>query len=426
MDSLGRVVIDFPDLQGPTSESPPEMIDRLISQFYRLADAGRVMNQSREQAAELIGKYQDQIASHRSTEIELENTKQELQLRQNDLAHLNQLLVEKKEELLTVQSKLMEHSSKHQEDNNQWFLKMQNLQQDHESIVRDEQQKHTDKLNHMRQWYEGQIHQVRFEEGSRQQHAREALEQQRNDDHWKWNAYVKDLNMKHDEALREARHAHEQREKEQEDKHMNQIRAEHENTSKQTAELQQQLRQLKAHTEEDLSKLRNQLQEEQESFQKEQKRWKQDLRKREAALNHKHEHDTYQLRSVNEELKQGLFKRTHFKGFKDRDLTGRFGAVASQIRDLSNMEWDASRIEDWPYTERQLLDFHRSNTRKLKKQIVQNSVWMVLYDHIFCTPFRILGEEGKELDKCWLPIHSSKFNYVCSLLHMADLWSRWS
>ena len=33
---------------------------------------------------------------------------------------------------------------------------------------------------------------------------------------------------------------------------------------------------------------------------------------------------------------------------------------------------------------------------------MQNTLWVILYEMIFCTPFRVFGEEGVKLDMQWL------------------------
>jgi len=41
------------------------------------------------------------------------------------------------------------------------------------------------------------------------------------------------------------------------------------------------------------------------------------------------------------------------------------------------------------------------NQRKLKKQILQDSLWIILYTTIFSSPFRIFGDEGRALETQW-------------------------
>jgi hypothetical protein len=176
------------------------------------------------------------------------------------------------------------------------------------------------------------------------------------------------------------------------------------------ADYEAQMSQSKINAEEEQRRLRSQVQIEQEKLQEDQKQHEIELKRQEARLTQKHTHETFQLRTVNEELKQGLFQRKHFKGLRDRDLTSQFRIIIGQVQDFANLEWDSRRTSDWPLSEHQLLDIHRENTRKLKKLIVQNTLWVLLHSYIFGSPFRILGAEGRDFDSDWAQIHAaSKF-----------------
>ena len=107
------------------------------------------------------------------------------------------------------------------------------------------------------------------------------------------------------------------------------------------------------------------------------------------------------LKIENEELKGALVARDHSRGFTDLELASRFKTLASQVEEFSRIRWDISREAYWPFPERTLQQLHRENTRKLKQQIVQSSIWVILYDNIFYSPFQVFGEEGKVLNREW-------------------------
>ena len=41
------------------------------------------------------------------------------------------------------------------------------------------------------------------------------------------------------------------------------------------------------------------------------------------------------------------------------------------------------------------------NQRVLKKSILQDLIWKIMLKHIFCSPFRVFGNEGEKLEKEW-------------------------
>jgi len=126
-----------------------------------------------------------------------------------------------------------------------------------------------------------------------------------------------------------------------------------------------------------------------------------------ATLNAQHQKATKELRSAAEDLKQAFVAREHFKGLRDRDITGKFTRLATEVEDISTLEWDNGDTGNWPLSESQMLQIHSSNIRLLKQQIVQSSIWSLLYNHIMQTPFKILGVEGQEADEPWVDIWDS-------------------
>jgi hypothetical protein len=136
---------------------------------------------------------------------------------------------------------------------------------------------------------------------------------------------------------------------------------------------------------------------------------------------HKHALETYQLRTINEDLKLALLEQArpqrpkdrNIKALRDCDLTAQFAAVTRQVQDFADLEWDESCEATWPFSNAQLSEIHEANTRKLKKAIIQNTLWILLYKHVFQTPFTLLGVEGTELDKDWVPIYTDSESCAC-------------
>jgi DNA repair exonuclease SbcCD ATPase subunit len=92
-----------------------------------------------------------------------------------------------------------------------------------------------------------------------------------------------------------------------------------------------------------------------------------------------------------------LLARDKFMPLSDPDISVMFMALKQDVDALSLLEWKADR-KKWPD---KVLCQLSDNQRSLKQQILQNIIWRSLYEYIFCSPFRVLGEEGKLLEKQW-------------------------
>jgi hypothetical protein len=107
-----------------------------------------------------------------------------------------------------------------------------------------------------------------------------------------------------------------------------------------------------------------------------------------------------QLKEDNEALKSLLFKRDNFKAMTDNDLEDRFGAIRHEVDEVARVEWNRLYISSWPFPEQSL---QQSKIKRVAKQhLIQNTLWVILYERIFCTPFRVLGSEGRALDGKWV------------------------
>lgn len=100
-----------------------------------------------------------------------------------------------------------------------------------------------------------------------------------------------------------------------------------------------------------------------------------------------------------EALKGALVAREHLKGLSDPEIWTRFKEVAAEIDRLSRIGWDRRKESSWPMAEANLR--RSENQRKLKQHIVQSSIWMVLYEQIFYSPFQLFAEEGQEMYREW-------------------------
>jgi hypothetical protein len=110
-----------------------------------------------------------------------------------------------------------------------------------------------------------------------------------------------------------------------------------------------------------------------------------------------HANQQARLKRDIEALNGALVKREHFKPLSDNDLKSLFSDLAIDIDHVARLGWKYNRT-DWTD---ELLGQVAKNPRRVKKNILQESLWSVLYDNIFCSPFRVLGEEGRSLETEW-------------------------
>jgi hypothetical protein len=110
--------------------------------------------------------------------------------------------------------------------------------------------------------------------------------------------------------------------------------------------------------------------------------------------------------TVIEDFKSSSARREHFKGMTDSQAAAQYKRLANSIDEFSRIDWERNKEHTWPIPDKDMSRLAR-NTRKLKQHIIQNTLWLLLYDHVFQSPFKILGIDGEQDDKEWIPIYSS-------------------
>jgi hypothetical protein len=118
------------------------------------------------------------------------------------------------------------------------------------------------------------------------------------------------------------------------------------------------------------------------------------------ALQKKHEEEHRSLRERVESLKEALVKGDRFKAMTDRELARRFQDLTSDVDTFARFRWDDGRVQTWPFPNKVFLN--SENQRRDKQYLFQNTIWVILYERIFCTPFRVLGNEGTSLEQQWM------------------------
>jgi ribosomal protein S17E len=126
-------------------------------------------------------------------------------------------------------------------------------------------------------------------------------------------------------------------------------------------------------------------------------RLKSDFKTMKAQLEEAHAAETKRLRRDIEAYSEDLLTRDDFKPMMDNEIKGRFLDLAQEIDTLARLEWKPNQKE-WT---NQILRRLSGNQRLLKKQILQDSVWVILHENIFSSPFKVFGEEGQRLESQW-------------------------
>jgi hypothetical protein len=84
----------------------------------------------------------------------------------------------------------------------------------------------------------------------------------------------------------------------------------------------------------------------------------------------------------------------------DHELAHRFHDISIEVDEFARVQWDVGQESLWPFPGQSLRK--SDNERRTKQYIIQNTLWVILYERIFCTPFRVLGNEGKSLEAEWI------------------------
>jgi anti-sigma28 factor (negative regulator of flagellin synthesis) len=135
------------------------------------------------------------------------------------------------------------------------------------------------------------------------------------------------------------------------------------------------------------------------------------------SLQKQHEEEHRSLRERVESLKEALVKGDRFKAISDRELARRFQDLTSDVDALARFRWDNGRVRTWPFPDKVFLN--SENQRRDKQYLFQNTIWVILHEKIFCTPFRVLGNEGTSLEQQWMANfgQGELLVYVCLAEH---------
>jgi hypothetical protein len=122
-----------------------------------------------------------------------------------------------------------------------------------------------------------------------------------------------------------------------------------------------------------------------------------ELKALEARLKKIHTQETDRLKREIQSRNKAFVSRDKFVPITDGVLQSAFFDICREVDTLSWIKWV---FNNSPWTD----DFQAQitdNQKRLQKHILQDTIWGVLFEFIFCSPFRVFGSEGKVLETQW-------------------------
>lgn len=134
-----------------------------------------------------------------------------------------------------------------------------------------------------------------------------------------------------------------------------------------------------------------------QQIQQNKSRLERNFAEKEMQLKRVHEEIANRMRVNVDGLNAALLKRDDFKPIPDDEMRAKFLDLAQDVNTLAQVEWRANQ-RVWSS---QVLLRLSPNQKLFKIQILQDIIWVALYRFIFCSPFRMFGEEGQKLECQW-------------------------
>lgn len=111
-----------------------------------------------------------------------------------------------------------------------------------------------------------------------------------------------------------------------------------------------------------------------------------------------HAAEKARLKKDVENLNGALIARDHFKPLTDVELAQQFLDLDHEIEVVAGIEWKFNKT-GWDEEPLQKMKNHQQ--RKFRKAFLHESIWIVLYDNVLSTPFKVFGDEGRLLEIQW-------------------------
>ena len=127
------------------------------------------------------------------------------------------------------------------------------------------------------------------------------------------------------------------------------------------------------------------------------------------ALVDKHRNNTKALRESIRELNDALltqdattgaiFMAPNLPQMPDEQIRDQMTRIQQFVEELSDLSWRSDRTI---WTDGMIRNLKsRFEPRPFKKSILQNMIWTLLFRLVFCSPFRMFGDEGRKLEQEW-------------------------
>lgn len=148
----------------------------------------------------------------------------------------------------------------------------------------------------------------------------------------------------------------------------------------------------KRKTESDLEKMQLK-----ESHKVKQDKLKEKYDAHESQLKKTHKQQQERLQKDVRSRNKALIARESYSPITDGELKSMFSSLVRKLDNLARLKWTMNQ-SPWPDEE---LNRISDTPKRLQKQIMKETIWDILYEQVFCSPFRIFGPEGSILESEW-------------------------
>ena len=117
----------------------------------------------------------------------------------------------------------------------------------------------------------------------------------------------------------------------------------------------------------------------------------------ESQLKQTHKQQQERLQKDIQSRNKALIAREIYSPITDGELKSLFSSLVREVDSLARLKWTINQ-SPWPDEE---LSKISDTPKRLQKQIMKETIWDILYEQVFCSPFRVFGTEGSVLESEW-------------------------
>ena len=128
-----------------------------------------------------------------------------------------------------------------------------------------------------------------------------------------------------------------------------------------------------------------------------QEKLKENFNDHESRLKQTHKQQQERLQKDIQSRNKALIARESYSPITDGELKSMFSSLVRQVDNLARLKWTINQ-SPWPDEE---LSRISDTPKRLQKQIMKETIWDILYEQVFCSPFRVFGTEGSVLESEW-------------------------